>query len=337
MASPPILPLHDAFAAFGRLLPAARRIVLTTHVNPDGDGLGSELALANHFHATGREAWIVNYSPTPAQYRFLDPDGTRLLLYDPPRHNPLLRDADLIIVVDTNHPDRLVSMKEAVLSSPAAKVVIDHHLEPDTFAALYVIDDTTCATGEIIFRLLESLGAAHVTPASATALYTAIMTDTGSFRYPKTDADVHRIVAQLIECGADPSAIFQQVYEQGPAGRLQLLGEVLAGMHIAHGGRVCALQVTQEMLQRTGTTIADTDAFVPYALSIGGVQIGLMFSEVDGAIKVNFRSKGDIRINELAKLFGGNGHMNAAGASVANRRLKDVVTEVLARASEFVR
>jgi phosphoesterase RecJ-like protein len=171
---------------------------------------------------------------------------------------------------------------------------------------------------------------------TATALYTAIMTDTGSFRYQKIDSEVHTIVAHLLQAGADPAAIYEQVYEHTTAKRLRLLGMALANLQMMYDGKVAYITLTREMFDATGTSEADTDAFVPYTLTIDGVQIGLMFSEIDNIVKVSFRSKGDIAINELAKEFGGNGHKNAAGARIPNARLDEIVSFVLKSAAKYV-
>jgi bifunctional oligoribonuclease and PAP phosphatase NrnA len=171
---------------------------------------------------------------------------------------------------------------------------------------------------------------------TATALYTAIMTDTGSFRYQKTDSEVHTIIAHLIQAGADPVAIYEQVYEHISARRTRLLGMALANLQTLYDGKLAYIVITHEMFETTDTTEDDTDAFVPYTLTIDGVQIGLMFSEIDNVIKINFRSKGEIPINELAKEFGGNGHKNAAGTRVPNAQLSYIVSQVLKSASNYV-
>ena len=204
---------HDLFRQ-------CRNFVLTTHVNPDGDGLGSEVALADWLSLRGKQATIINHNETPSVYRFLDPES-RILRYDPDSHADLIRSADVIVVLDTNHPDRLSSMTRAVMESPAKKICVDHHLEPASFADVYVIDSSCTSTGEIVFRMLAAdPNAVSITPRMAGALYCAIMTDTGSFRYSNVDPDIHRIVAQLLESGADPTAIYREIYEQWSPGRI---------------------------------------------------------------------------------------------------------------------
>jgi phosphoesterase RecJ-like protein len=323
------------YETFRTIIESHSRFVLTTHVNPDGDGLGSEIALAVFLEKQGKQATILNYSPTPNNYLFLE-DLHPVLWFDAAQHASIIENAEVILVVDTNHPDRLMSMKPSIESSNAVKVCIDHHLDPGEFADLYILDESSTAAGEIIYRLISFLTGRVLERGIAVALYTAIMTDTGSFRYPKTDPEVHKIIAHLIQAGADPVAIHDLVYEQNPVNRIHLLGMALANLQLTSDGRVAYIVLTKDMFKMTETHEVDTDAFVPYTLNIRGVQIGLLFSELDGAVKINFRSKGDIWINELAKEFGGNGHKNAAGARLPNAKLKDVVPQVLDHAAAYL-
>jgi phosphoesterase RecJ-like protein len=312
-----------------------KKIILTTHVSPDCDGLGSELSFAAFLRKRGRSVSVINCSETPEPYRFLDPGGS-IEHYNPAQHDRSIAEADAIIVLDTNQPGRLTSMAAPILASKAAKVVIDHHLDSDPFADLYLIDDTSAATGEIIYRVLEALGGLPVDQQSAEALYVAIMTDTGSFRFPKTDADLHRVIAALIEQGADPVQAYQKVYEQDPPNRVQLLGKALGGLTTAHGGAVAYITVTAAMFRETATGEADVERFAPYPLRIKGVQIGFMFTELPGMIKISFRSKGDIPINKLAQEFGGNGHKNAAGARIGGGSLLKVIEQVVERSKHYL-
>lgn len=321
---------------FRELLRSSSSVVLTTHVNPDGDGLGSQLALAEVLRARGRVVRIINHDAVPPPYRFLDPDGQTLERYEPARHDRFIQEASFIVVVDTNQLGRLGRMESAVESSPAPKAIIDHHPDPGSFASVVVVDTEASSTGELLYDLFVASEVLPLSAAGAAALYTAIMTDTGSFRFPKTDAGLHRVVAHLLDMGADPVSIYQHVYEEGPANRLQLLGEVLAGLQVHHEGRVCVFSVTRDMFRRTGTSEIDTDAFVPMTLTIGGVRIGLMLTELDDCIKINFRSRGAIAVNRLAQHYGGNGHPNAAGARVHGATIDALRQDVIARARLFL-
>ncbi len=324
------------FEQFRTIVDNCRRVVLSTHINPDADGIGSELALGTYLKGIGKQVAILNHSKTPENLLFLDP-LREVLHFNAAKHSSIVKDAELICVIDTNHLDRLADLKPLVTESKSRKICIDHHLEPGAFADLYILDEESTATGEIIFKLITYLDPNAVTREVASHLYAAIMTDTGSFRYPKTDAEMHRIIADLIDYGADPTEIYQSLYEQGPAGRVQLLGMALAGLRLAHQDKVAYMILTRTMFKETDTTEADADAFVPYTLTIQGVQIGLLFTELpNDVIKVSFRAKGDIWVNKLAQQFGGNGHQHAAGVRIHNADLDDVIRQVLAKAEDYI-
>jgi len=328
--------VKNEFEQLRSILATSKDVVLTTHINPDADGIGCELALGAYLKSLGKHVSIVNHSETPDNLQFLD-KRNEILHFDPARHSDLVKAADLICVLDANHPDRLASVKSSVLESKAKKVCVDHHLEPGSFADLYVLDESSTATGEIIYKLITFLDDKAISREIAEYLYAAIMTDTGSFRYPKTDPDIHRIIAHLIEAGADPTLIYQSIYDQNTPERLRLLGMALAGTKTDHSGKVAYMTITREMFAQTGTSEADTDAFVPYTLSIEGAQIGLLFTELqDSVIKISFRAKGNIWINKLAQEFGGNGHQHAAGARIHNANLSDAVQAVLEKAKQYV-
>lgn len=313
-----------------------KNFVLTTHVNPDGDGLGSELAFAIALRQLGKTATIINHSSTPENYCWLD-TGKEIIHFIPEQHRDLLLQADAVFILDTNQPERLRSMEPFIRQTKAVKVVIDHHLEPHGFADQYFIDDQATSTGEIVYRLLSTLGTIQIDAAIATALYTAIMTDTGSFRFPRTDPESHRIAAHLLECGADPSQIYVNVYEQWTSGRMRLLGEVLDSMKTAYDGKLSYVVCTQKMFRETGTTEVETDNFTTYPMSIKGVVVGILFNELKNGVKISFRSKGSIPINQLAKEFGGNGHLNAAGARLFDVSLESIVTSVIEKAGKYLR
>lgn len=324
------------YNSFKILCETHNRFVLTTHVNPDGDGLGCEVALARLLTSLGKQVTILNYNQTPENYLFLEALYP-IIQFDASQHAEIIENAEVIILLDANSPKRVVDMEPYIRKSSAKKVCIDHHLEPGDFADLYLLDEQSTATGEILYNFICSLSEKYIDHEIATALYTAIMTDTGSFRYQKTDSETHTIIAHLLQAGADPVEIFNQVYEQASVDRMRLLGLALANMRTMYDGRLAYMTLTRIMFESTGTSEAETDAFVPYTLALKGVQIGIMFSELDGMIKVNFRSKGDIRINELAKEFGGNGHINAAGARILQADLEETVKKVIQSAGAFVR
>ncbi len=317
-----------------RVITAARRIVITTHVNPDGDALGSELAFAAAMRHLGKEPRIINHNSTPDNYTWLDPDHL-IIHFVPETHREMILGADLIVIADTNHPNRLRSIEPFVLQSRAPKLIIDHHLEPHPFGAYYLVDDEATSTGELIYKLFRAMEI-PVTSDIATQLYTAIMTDTGSFRYPRTDPEIHQIAADLIAHGADPTACYVNVYEQWTTGRMRLMGEVLDSMKTAYEGKLAYVTCTQKMFHDTGTTEVETDNFTTYPMSIRGVVIGILFNELINGVKISFRSKGDIPVNQLAAEFGGGGHFNAAGARLVDISLEEAVRDVVDRAKKYL-
>jgi len=327
--------MQNEFEQFRQIVERSTKFVITTHVNPDPDAIGSEVALARYLSRQGKIVAVLNHSATPGFCRFLDPQNV-ITQFDPLQHANMILDADAILVVDANQPERVQSLKPYIMSSTATKVCIDHHLDRAPFADLYIVDEDSAATGEILYNLLTALDAGNITPDIASPLYVAIMTDTGSFRFPKTDALLHRMIADLIDRGADPVQSYHQVYEQGTANRIQLLGLVLATLRTAHDNRVAHMTVTRDMFSRTGTTEEDTDNFINYTLAIAGVQVGLMFTELADGIKLSFRSRGEIAINKLAQEFGGNGHKNAAGARIASGTIESALQQVLERVPDYL-
>ncbi|MGB9772492.1 MAG: DHH family phosphoesterase [Bacteroidota bacterium] len=331
-----------------QLLRESSSIVITTHINPDGDGIGSELALSRALRYADRmensktgfdkpkTVSIINVNPTPKNYQFLDIDH-EIRTFDETQDAPTILQADLIVVLDTNHPMRLRTMEPYVLQSNAQKLCIDHHLDTSNFADVYLIDEEASSTGEIIMKIVEELTNHQIDPQMATCLYAAIMTDTGSFRYPRTDAELHRAIANLLELGADPTYIYDQIYDQWSPNRLRLLGNALSNIRVLYDGKLAIMTVTQEMLSATATTEAETDNFSTYPMSIAGVVVGVLLVELPDGVKMSFRSKGDLWVNRLAQIFGGNGHKNAAGALVFDRRLEEVQSDVLLHAGEFLK
>jgi phosphoesterase RecJ-like protein len=320
--------LHKVFLRY-------KSFVLTTHVNPDGDALGSELAMCHFLRKYQKQVEIINHSATPENYLWLDASHD-IGVYDAARDASKLSEADVILIIDANQPERLKSMQDAVKASKAIKVIIDHHLEPDPFAQYCYTDSEATSAGEIIYRIITTYGNDKLDKSIARSLYTAIMTDTGSFRYPRTVSETHRIAADLLDRGADPTEIYSNVYETFSLGRMRLLGEVLDSIKTCYDGKLAYVIAKQAWFKDTDTTEADTDNFTVYPMSVQGVSVGILFNELRDGVKVSFRSKGSIRINELAKEFGGNGHMNAAGARLYNVSLEDVVARVIASAEKYV-
>ncbi|MFA6455721.1 MAG: DHHA1 domain-containing protein, partial [Bacteroidota bacterium] len=237
--------------------------------------------------------------------------------------------ADCFCVVDTNSPKRFSAMAETVKKSPAVKICIDHHLEHEHFADHYIVDTDVPATSELLYRIFVSDNPDSITRPIADALYAGIMTDTGSFKFPKTDSETHRITADLLQRGTDPYAIYQHVFESGEINKLHLLGKALERIEVHHNGKIATMALPRTIFAETHTDESDVDNFTQYVLSIRNVVVGLVFVELADGVKVSFRSKGDIAINEVAKQFGGGGHKNASGARLKHISLNDAVASVI--------
>ncbi len=301
-----------------------RHIILTTHENSDGDGLGSEVALAVALRALGKEVSIFNPSEVPPNYLFLKDIYDIKVFRD--RDEECLQEiflADLLVVLDANLPDRIGRLwphvEFAREMSSLRIVCVDHHLEPEDFTDVTVCESYASSTGELVCDLITTMealtGKDLFTPDSASALYAAIMTDTGSFRFAKTTPYVYRIAGLLVEKGANPELVYDRIYNSLTPQALKLLGLSLSSIRIIENGLVSWLFITQDMLIQTESKLFDTDLIVHYLLSVPTVKVAVLLVEMhDGRTKVSFRSRGRIFVNRLAGLYGGGGHMNAAGA-----------------------
>jgi bifunctional oligoribonuclease and PAP phosphatase NrnA len=238
-------------------------------------------------------------------------------------------------VLDANTPSRMRDMESAIAESRATKLVIDHHQDPKPFVDVYAVDVESSSTCELIARLQGSLEAASgqklSSKAFAEAVYTGIMTDTGHFRFPRTDAELHRIIASLVEAGADPTYIYEQVMNQNPIQRSRLLGRALSGLQLFHGGALCLMTVSANDMQQTEANEDMIEGFVEQTLSLQGVQAGALVVELPEYIKISLRSKGALAVNQIAAEFGGGGHLNAAGCRTREHSFEQVQRIIIAQ------
>lgn len=327
--------MNSQFQTLKRIIETKKTFVITTHVNPDGDAIGCEVALARFLADKNKIVTILNQSETPDNLKFLE-EIFPIQRYEAEKHNNLILTTDCFIVLDTNSPLRFSVMNDSLQNSKAYKICIDHHLEQEPFADEYIIDTEAPATGELLYKILAFIDKQGITLPVARGLYAGIMTDTGSFRFPKTDAETHEIAADLLRCGVDPSEMFQHIYENGPLKNLQLLGKALNSITLHHKGKVAVMLLPRQFFHETQTKESDVDNLTQYVLSIGGVIVGIVVTELNDGIKISFRSKGDIYINKLAKQYNGGGHKNAAGARVKGVPLDAVVSDVLEKVKSFI-
>jgi phosphoesterase RecJ-like protein len=312
------------------------KFVITSHVNPDGDSIGSEIALFKYLLKQGKNARIISYSETPDNYLFLD-GNSNIEKFDESRHNMTIDQADVIFILDTNEYSRLRTMEQCIRNSPAKKVCIDHHLGKSNGFDYSVIDTDSPATGEILFKIFTFDNKQKLDSDIAIPLYAAIMTDTGSFRFPRTDSETHKIIAELIDSGADPVEIYSEVYDKAKIGRLKLLSRFLSNIVLLYDDKVAYSNIYLNDLKETGTNVFDTEGFSHYIMSMAAVQIGIIFTQSPRGVKISFRSKDEIYANELAKEFGGGGHMNAAGAWVNGGNMESLAKEVTLKAKKYIK
>jgi phosphoesterase RecJ-like protein len=324
--------LRRAAKAALDLFRRAERVVITTHVQPDGDGLGSEIALAHWLGREGKTVHILNPHPAPRRFRFLERD-IPAPGFDAESAERLLGAADVLAVLDISVPARLGGLEPWVREFRGDVVVIDHHLGPSGFEGVDCRDTSAAATAELLHELLAGWGA-EITPEMATALYAALVYDTGGFRYSNTTARTHRVAADLIERGADVHEINRRVFESVSHTRARLLSRVFGEFHLEEEGRLAWIALSGDLMEEAGAEAEDVEGVVETLRSLEHVDLAILFKEVDrGATKVSFRSAGEVDVNRLAGRFGGGGHRNAAGALIKHP-LGAVVEEVLAAARE---
>jgi phosphoesterase RecJ-like protein len=326
---------RDAVAAIVGLAPPGRRICLTTHVNPDGDGLGSEVAMAHLLRAAGADVCITNPTPTPPRFGFLFEDLPGVDRSDHAVKE--LRRADAIIVLDIADLARLGSLAETVRARGVPVGCIDHHISPGTLPpGPRLVDPTAAATGELVALLARESGW-KLTAAMARALYVALVTDTGGFRFSNTRPRTLRVAADLLEAGVDPEQVYLDVYAGAPPGRPRLLAEVLETLVVEDEIGLAWITVPSGALERHQVDSDDLDGAVEHARSVRGVRLALLFREVSGnRIKVSFRSVGAVDVAELARRFGGGGHAKASGVALPGT-MAQVQSTVLAASREYLR
>jgi phosphoesterase RecJ-like protein len=309
-------------------------VALSTHINADGDGCGSEVALVRLLAQRGIEAWIVNPTPWPAMFDFLLGDDVRERSAEGPA---ALREADVLLVVDISDVSRLGVLADTVRTLTGDRLVIDHHVATDEPAGNVVFSDTTaCATGELVYDLATELGLTVDEPI-ARALYAAILTDTGGFRFSNTTPRAHAVAARLLDAGVDPESMYRRVYASVPFGKLQLLRDALETLRVDESIGLSWISVPAGAMERYALKSEDLDGLVEHPRSIAGTRLALFFRDLGhGKVKVSFRSTGTVDVNAFARRFGGGGHAKAAGALIAGR-LADVEERVIAAAREYLR
>ncbi len=308
-----------ARAALHQLIARRARFLLTTHVNPDGDGLGSEVACALWLEALGKSVRILNDSPVPPAFEFLSGDHA-IETFEETRAETRFGEADVLLVLDTSNRQRIGRLAPVIDRHAIEVAIVDHHVSHDGFGKVNVIEPGAAATAEIVYDLIGESGVPLTKP-MAEALYVGLMTDTGSFRYSNTDGDAHRMAAALVDTGLDPQRIHARVHSHASAGRLRFFGEVLGALRMIEDGRIAVLEAAPEQFQRHGLVGADTEGLVDMPRAIAGVEVVALFSELEpGKVKVSLRSTGRVAIDQVCSALGGGGHVHAAGVLMHGTR-----------------
>jgi phosphoesterase RecJ-like protein len=324
---------RTAIETLAKELVPGRRVAISTHLNADGDGCGSESALSRMLVGHGLAPRIVNPTPWPEMYDFLLGEGVD---DQTARGSKALRDLDLLIVLDISDVKRLGVLTESVRALTVPKLVIDHHLDSDDPAGTIVVSDTTaCATAELVYDLAQVLGW-EITPAIAQSLYTGMLTDTGGFRFSNTTPRCLAVAAQLLAAGVDPEEMYTRIYASAPAGRVRLMAEVLGTLQVDESHGLAWLSMDPDALEKHDVKSEDLDGIVEHARSIAGTRMALFFRDLGhNRVKVSFRSIGGTDVNAFARKFGGGGHAKAAGALVTGS-LDQVRGTIVTAAREYL-
>ncbi len=304
-----------------------QRFVLSSHVRPDADAIGSELAMAALLEGLGKQVRIVNPSALPANLLFLDPTKRIKKLGEGITEDEA-RDADVHIILDTSAWGQLLELGRVIKHTQARKVVIDHHASADDLGAIDFKDTIAEATGVLVFQLFRFLNA-PISPSTADALFCAIATDTGWFRFASITAETYRIAGALVDAGVKPNLLFQALYEQATLARTKLVGRVLSSVQTECEGRLAYVTVTQQDFTETGAVPADTEELVNECLKIAGTQAAFIaIEQPTKSVKVSFRSRLGLNVAEIAERFNGGGHKQAAGAILPGP-MPSALTQVL--------
>jgi phosphoesterase RecJ-like protein len=316
-----------AWPRFVEIVRRCRRFVLTTHIRPDGDALGSQLAMAGILEALGKDVLLCNAFAVPPNLRFLDP-GHKLkqLGVDVPAAQ--LADYEVLIVLDTTAWAQLGEMGDVIKNTRAVKFVLDHHISGDDLGAELFKDTDAEATGRLVVDAADQLGV-KLTPEIARAAFVALTTDTGWFRFSSTTAETFRLAGRLVAAGAAPDQLYKQLYENDTHARLQLIGRALGHTQTELGGRLIHTWLGQSDFAATGALPSDSEDIINMMLSVGGTEAAaILVEQAGGGSKISLRSRCQVDCSRVAELFGGGGHKKAAGAFL-DEPLESARTKIL--------
>ena len=301
--------------AFAEVIKSNQRFLLTSHIRPDCDALGSELGMAGVLEALGKDVAIVNGQSTPPNLAFIDPEN-RIRTIGEDIQASDLEDRQVLMILDTSAWAQLGAMGDVVKTTSAQKIILDHHISEDELGATPFKNTSAEATGRLVAEAADHLGV-ELTPSIATPLFAAVATDTGWYRFPSATSDTYRLAARLIDAGANPPGIYGDLYEQETLGRCRLRGVILSRLETELDGRLVHTYVRKNDFADTGAVPQDTEDAINLSLAISGTQFAVILVEQQtGGFKLSFRSRCAVDCSEVASKFGGGGHKAAAGAFI---------------------
>ncbi len=314
---------------FKSLTKKAKNIVITTHIQPDADGIGSEIALCLALRQLGKSVICVNEKPLLDRYKYLDPEDCVISYeeYSNEVEQGRSKQIDLFIVADTNSLSRIGPRLQRIVPNAKNLLFIDHHPAPKELAAIHCIDTTMAATGELVGNLIKAIDV-KLTRTMAYALYTSIIIDTSSFRYPTVTGATHRLVGELMDTGVEPPEAYNKIYGTKELSFIQLLGNVLSRVKSTEDKQVAWLALNEEELEEFNVDTEDTHGLVNYLLILDNIKVACMFRQTGKRVKISLRSAGDIDVGIMAQALGGGGHDHSA-ATMIEGQLDEVIKETV--------
>ena len=327
---------RDTYAKLGNALRKSKKISIVTHLNPDGDAMGSSLALYLFLKKLKKEVRVIIPNAYP-QFLAWMPEIKKVLNFqtDEKKVKRFAADSDLICILDFNNFKRIETLGEYLEGLDVPKMLIDHHQQPDPLAQFHLHDVSACSTCELVYDLIKGTGHSKLLDKSiASCLYTGLMTDTGSFRFSSVTYKTHLILSELLKTGMVPSDVHSAVYDTYSRDRMKLLGYALNKMHILPDNKTAFISLSDAELRQFNYQKGDTEGMVNYPFSIKGINFCALFMEADGYVKISFRSKGKLDVNKFARAhFNGGGHINAAGGR-SNLSLDDTIEKFVGLVSK---
>jgi phosphoesterase RecJ-like protein len=299
-----------------QLLSSPRKVAIVSHKSPDGDAIGSSLGLYHYLNTKGHSVQVIMPNDYPTFLKWM-PGTDKVVIHEGNEKNAeaLVNDAEVLFCLDFNTPNRAFGLEEVIRNSKNVKVMIDHHPQPDGFVDFMLSDTSSCSTAQLIHRFATIMGDSIPNKESGECLYTGIMTDSGSFRFPSTTAETHRIVADLMDLGVRNDEVYNLVNNTSSEHRLRLLGYCIDDkLSVIKQFGTAYISLSMEEKKRFHFQSGDTEGTVNYPLSIEGIVFSAIFIEAEDQVKISFRSIGDFDVNEFSRVnFEGGGHRNAAG------------------------